>query len=403
MKKTITAQWIWRDVKMLIPGVVAAVCWVLVPCCNAEETPSIYHKILVVGDSITKHGPAVAELGWSGQWGMAASSEDKDYVHLFIARLTSAQNGATPELMIAGGGGGKLGNKLTQLSQFKEFSADLAIVQMGENDSENITVEGFQKPYEQILEAIRAGNPKARIFCFGVWAPPNGSATKDEMIQEACKKLNATFVSLSEANANPLNKAGAENRFTNSGVNWHPGDKGMQVYADALWAALSGKSSEPVQIASPELGDPGVLFTENWDGSSGLKWAPSPKIESVGERSVLTVSLTREKGLLFHVVELPVEKIKGRKLTVETRIKGDSISVKPNPWNGVRIGLKLINAEGHTNLPQAMKVGVGSFDWIDTKWTYQIPDNIVTANLILGLDNVTGTVQFDSVKVSVTP
>ena len=200
-----------------------------------------YRRILFVGDSITKSAPNVEKLGWAGNWGMAASSESQDYVHLFLARLARSQGGEMPVFLVAGGRGGKIPDKVAVKQQLTDFKADLAIVQMGENDVENVTMEGFQKPYEAIIQAIREGNPQAKIICVGVWSPPKGNPTKDRFIQAACQAYGATFADLSLANANPENQAKVENRFTHKGVNWHPGDRGMEAYSQAIWRALTGE------------------------------------------------------------------------------------------------------------------------------------------------------------------
>ena len=45
-------------------------------------------RLLVLGNSITRHGPA-PKIGWTGDWGMAASAEEKDFVHLVSRGLGS--------------------------------------------------------------------------------------------------------------------------------------------------------------------------------------------------------------------------------------------------------------------------------------------------------------------------
>ena len=45
-------------------------------------------KVLVFGNSVLMHAPA-DQLGWTGTWGMAASSEDKDYFHVMQRELQS--------------------------------------------------------------------------------------------------------------------------------------------------------------------------------------------------------------------------------------------------------------------------------------------------------------------------
>ena len=43
-------------------------------------------KVMFFGNSITRHEPN-ASLGWYGDWGMAASSKEKDFVHLVVKAL----------------------------------------------------------------------------------------------------------------------------------------------------------------------------------------------------------------------------------------------------------------------------------------------------------------------------
>ena len=43
-------------------------------------------KVLIIGNSITKHSPSPSN-GWLGNWGMAATSAENDYVHILISRV----------------------------------------------------------------------------------------------------------------------------------------------------------------------------------------------------------------------------------------------------------------------------------------------------------------------------
>src|SRR3990170_4947840 len=44
--------------------------------------------------------PAEAAAGWSGNWGMAASSEDNDYVHLVTSAL-ARHTGSRPQILVS--------------------------------------------------------------------------------------------------------------------------------------------------------------------------------------------------------------------------------------------------------------------------------------------------------------
>lgn len=56
-------------------------------------------RLLFVGYSITRHGPS-AKVAWTGNWGMAASAEAKDYVHLVVDAVAK-KRGVKPEFLVA--------------------------------------------------------------------------------------------------------------------------------------------------------------------------------------------------------------------------------------------------------------------------------------------------------------
>ena len=91
-------------------------------------------KILVVGNSITRHGPK-AEIGWERDWGMAASAPEKDYVHQLFAKLCAA--GVQPYMMIRQASGWEIGylngDILDKFADERAFDADIVIYRLSEN------------------------------------------------------------------------------------------------------------------------------------------------------------------------------------------------------------------------------------------------------------------------------
>ena len=358
-----------------------------------------YGRVVILGDSITHHSPA-SSLGWAGNWGMAASAEEKDYVHLFMARLAAARgpNAPAPELLVLAEGGGLTSDKVALTDKIIAFHPDLALIQLGENDNKDVSVEGFQKPYEKLIEAIRAGNPKARVLCAGVWGYPNGSPEKDAMIRAACSKLDASFASLAAVNADPDNRVQSEGRFTHPGVNWHPGDRGMAGYADAFWRALTGEpASSPTPSSTPRTA--ATTVEENWGTPLLLVWSPTVSPVKEEGLDVLKVSSGKAETVISYSTVLDVAKFAGRKVRIQTRVKGISISEKPKSWNGVKLMFGMKNAEGKADYSQ-FPLPAGSFDWIDVDWLTRIPDNTVSLRLILGLEQVTGSALFDAIHIS---
>lgn len=130
-----------RSFMMLVQLLCTCLLFAQEPTPNTNPQPDLrigslsVNRILFLGNSITLLGPA-PDIGWTGNFGMAASSEDKDYVHLLVDQI-SKQAGGRPEIMVR-----NIADFERELSKFNiretlkkelEFQADVIIIAIGEN------------------------------------------------------------------------------------------------------------------------------------------------------------------------------------------------------------------------------------------------------------------------------
>lgn len=196
-------------------------------------------KVLFLGNSITQHGPAPA-IGWAGDWGMAASAREKDYVHRLLDRIGKEAGGA-PKAMIR-----NIADFERQQTDFPiaeglkselAFEADVVILAIGENAPSPTTAEARQRFADALRNLLaelgRHGHPKVFVRS-SFWPDP----AKDEILKRASDAAGGTFVDLGKVGADPTNAARSERSIEHAGVAGHPGDKGMAAIADELWRAL---------------------------------------------------------------------------------------------------------------------------------------------------------------------
>ena len=192
-------------------------------------------EIAIIGNSIRAHSPA-PKIGWNNNWGMAASSQDKDYVHVLYKKvcdkLTKMQKDA-PKLLLAGG---VVEKDFAKWDANAVKTADIIIVQMGDNYRNPVNAEKLQQPYEAMLKDFK-GSRDPIIICVSNWGINNKML---QLIRDAAKNKGAKFVPLDKLSADPQNSAKSEGNFPNAsgGVNWHPGDRGMNAIAEAIWTVL---------------------------------------------------------------------------------------------------------------------------------------------------------------------
>lgn len=214
----------------------------------AEEHRQKIGKILFLGNSITKHGPS-AKVDWTGNWGMAASAEEKDYVHL-VLRSIFETTGKQPEAMVINIAAFEREYAICDVLEKQKaafaFKPDVVVLAIGENvpalKTENAKEE-LKASLLKLLRALQAENKPTILVRSCFWP----DRTKDLVLKQACEEVGGIYVDISNLGKDQANYARSERTFKNSGVANHPGDKGMQAIAMALVGTM--KNSKLLQPA----------------------------------------------------------------------------------------------------------------------------------------------------------
>ena len=228
-------------------GCVAVLASVAIMALQAADAPSTAPgigrlpaaRVLFLGNSITLHGPA-PQIGWTGNWGMAASAPEKDYVHLVTADIAKA-TGTTPEIKVRNIADFERGHATFDVQQAfqaeREFQPDLIIIAIGENVPGLTTDEAkahYATAFGKLLASFKDSGKPALFVRSSFWA----DSAKDDIMRAEAAKVNATFVDISTLNSDKANSASSERQFDHAGVAAHPGDRGMRAIADAIYKAI---------------------------------------------------------------------------------------------------------------------------------------------------------------------
>ena len=193
-------------------------------------------RVAILGNSIVGHGPAPA-IGWNGDWGMAASAREKDFVRLLEKDLKAISTSIeVKELNIADFEKNYQGYKLDNpnLNTIKNFSPDILVIRLGENlEDWNLDIPDFHKYLQELVKYVASNRSIRVVVTNSFWS----SATRDYAFQSFIEKYNYRFVDLNGLFADPTNTA--QGLFTDIGVQRHPSDKGMQAIKDRIWKELS--------------------------------------------------------------------------------------------------------------------------------------------------------------------
>lgn len=193
-------------------------------------------RILFVGNSITLHGPR-PEIGWTNNWGMAASALEKDYVHLLQKKIASVRPDAQCCLLQVAGTFERsfFASNWSCEERFgwaREFKPDIIVLFFGANvpsSYDNGTMDPAPaRTFGEALESFRSfldpDGKAVALFSQGFYVRPKLDAEKEAV----AKKRGDIFVNLEDVRS----RADAHGAYN------HPGDLGMELIAERFWESI---------------------------------------------------------------------------------------------------------------------------------------------------------------------
>ena len=144
-----------------------------------------------------------------------------------------------------------------------------------------------------------------------------------------------------------------------------------------------------------------VILSADFENDSPLKGWSGVAMLDTGYKSVHSMRIESKPGGHGTALDfiLPIDKLRGCLVIVSAMVRAENVSKPPQSWNGIKLMMP-ITTPGSTVYPQG-KVGVGTFDWMRVSCAVRVPMDATSASLHLGLEEVTGTVWFDNVRVVV--
>ena len=223
---------------------IAFIIALLLTSCQVKEdikvVPIQFKNILILGNSITKHAPG-PQVGWYGNWGMAASVQSKDFSHIISTALKAQM---TP-VNISDFEMSHTVFDLKNLEKYFVQTPDLIIIKLGENV---LQTTDFDKSFTKFISFIKEKAPHAKIVIAGTfWQndPVNKVLVAESQsrkipfvkLQQLDTQVNKSFIG-----ADVFSEDGLKYKISDQGVANHPGDAGMKNIADLILAKVDSIS-----------------------------------------------------------------------------------------------------------------------------------------------------------------
>ena len=198
-------------------------------------------NMLILGNSISIHG--ICDYWW-GEWGMASSTKEKDYVHLLAGKMAQHFNINFDTINFASweyNSHDRTEVLLTINSVFNSKKYDYVIIQLGENVTNATTLE---KDLNEMIKFIKSHNSSVKIAVVGnFWS----KTQVDKAKIKACGKSMIPYIDLTliqnedyyaKIGTIVFGQDGKKHKIEHEGVARHPNDLAMEYIANNLFNTL---------------------------------------------------------------------------------------------------------------------------------------------------------------------
>lgn len=181
-------------------------------------------KVVILGNSIVRAVPQPA-IGWLGDWGMAASEKEKDFVHLLIRHIHSRDSSVMVKFKNIADFENAYGSfDLATIDSLR--NADLIIMRIGENVRQDLPQpDVFLFAYDRLLHHLDGSGKAVKLITDGFWNHTRVNKTiRDYALQKGLPLVSITDMSAQKQNV---------------GFIGHPTDAGMRIIEERIWAYVA--------------------------------------------------------------------------------------------------------------------------------------------------------------------
>ncbi len=171
----------------------------------------------------------------------------------------------------------------------------------------------------------------------------------------------------------------------------------FRIVAGVLTLFFLALFLSPVPVFAEQTG----VFEANFDGPEPLaRWQGGVgKLEAIPGQEGLSLVIENwntSSGATLQI-ELPADRLAGQIVTLEARVRAESLSKPPQSWNGVKVML-VVETEKGADYPQ-IPFPPEKFDFLNGTVSFRALPALRKATLVVGIERAAGKVWFDDLRV----